>query len=80
MKMTKQDYDYCKRKMSDYLLQFSDGAIIEYLEKGHNEKRIAWDLFNYAVPILFVTNHLYTYLNDSHIETAILRISKEVFK
>lgn len=53
-----------------------------YKARGLSKKRFAWDVFNWEDidgmrPCEFSCKELYSYLNDSHIETAILRIVGE---
>jgi hypothetical protein len=46
---------------------------------GQNkEKRFVWDLFSAAKLYSFASVTLYSYLNDSHIETALFKIVKEL--
>ncbi len=85
MKIKKEDYEYIKKHMSDCIKALRPVDVAQYAKQLRKDKRvqdikarIAWDLFNCAVPIIFVTNHLYTYVDDSHIHTAIIKICKEI--
>lgn len=44
----------------------------EYKAKGLSERRFRWDVFHACVSRGLVSSHsLYSYLNDSHIDTAL---------
>ena len=42
------------------------------------DKRYRWDLFCYAVPVKFVCDVLYKYLDDNHLDSALRQIVPEL--
>lgn len=80
MKMTNEDYQLMRvtinQKYDDLKLASYDN-FMAYLA-ANNDKRIAWDLSRASGLTSFICDNLYKYLNDSHIETALLKIYKEI--
>lgn len=79
MKITKEHYSKLetgiKGKHAD-MMKSSDYH--KYLAFGHTDKRIGWDLLHAAGLTPFVCDTLYKYLNDTHIDTAILAIMRTI--
>lgn len=77
MKMTTKHYNFIK-------LQFQCLKIEDCLENYQTikaeskKKRLAWDMVRACNLNQFVCDELYKYLNDSHIETALLKIIHEL--
>ena len=71
MKITTQHYDKLKTEMDKVV---NDDVKATYKANGLSKIRFAWDVLHAIVPIDFVCKDLYEYLDDSHINTAILRI------
>ena len=74
MKITPQHYDTLKTKMDKVI---NDNIKAEYKKAGLSKAGLAWDALHASVPSSFICKDLYEYLNDSHIETAILGIVGE---
>jgi hypothetical protein len=81
MKITKEHYEKLemaiKNKHNDTLANHTHNYS-QYLRFGHTNKRIAWDLVHASGMTPFVCDTLYKYLNDTHIETAIVDIWKKI--
>lgn len=72
--MTQQHYDTLKAGMAKVI----DVDIrASYETAGLSRTRFAWDALYASVPSSFICKKLYKYLDDSHIEAAILRIVGE---
>ena len=81
MKIRKEHYTILEnaiRKTHDNLLLNHETHYKNYLNFGHSNKRVAWDLLNLANMTQFVCDTLYKYLNDTHIDTAVLDIWKKI--
>jgi hypothetical protein len=77
MKIKPEHYDYIKNSIDS--LDKEKVKIHKSLGYGiDREKRFIWDLFNAAKLYIYASNVLYKYLNDSHIETALYKIVKEL--
>jgi hypothetical protein len=84
MKIKPEDKEYLKKGIQDLI----NGYGMEYVKK-HKESlkqdtrvkdlatRFAWDLF-WGAKFKDNGRHLYSYLNDNHITTALKRIVKEI--
>jgi len=87
MKMKQEHYDALKEQISlflDKVKQEHGRSFIDlhmdYIEQGLSEKRFRWDLWYVSSnnrPPDFI-DELYEYINDTHIETALKRIVKEL--
>lgn len=80
MKMTSAHYDYLKQAMQsqahripDHRERIKDDPRIKDLEK-----RIRWDWMGGSVSSGWICDNLYHYLNDTHIDTALRSIVKEI--
>jgi hypothetical protein len=78
MKMIQSNYAKLEAGISA-VLSANPGAKQSYLDRGLSLKRFAWDCLHAAKidgrsGIEFVCGELYNYLNDTHIDTALLRI------
>jgi hypothetical protein len=50
----------------------------QWLSSGHSARRYRWDIARGAKLIPFMTNTLYRYANDTHIDTALRAIVREL--
>ena len=66
-----------KEKHTDMLANHTQDYT-KYLAAGYSDKRIGWDLLHAAKLTPFVCDTLYKYLNDTHIDTAVLAIMKTI--
>lgn len=74
MKMKQEHYEELK-EIIEYGLTIKPELRNKYRKHGWSEKMYTWTLFDTCVPdALFRTLH--SYLNDSHIETALMKIIK----
>ena len=73
MKMKVEHYDYLKRQMLDYAWA---PFLQDYIKLGLSEKRWRWD-WCYSTPGLskWICDNLYNYLDDTHIDTALKKIT-----
>lgn len=80
MKIIPEHYETLRKGISDKYRDLLINHAVDFNKylSGHTDKRIAWDLLNAAKLMPFVCNTLYKYCNDSHIDTALLRIIKEI--
>jgi hypothetical protein len=81
MKIKKEHYEALEaaiRGKHEEMISTGKDAYQSYLNFGHTNKRIAWDLLNASGMTPFVCNTLYSYLNDTHIDTAVLDIWKKI--
>lgn len=88
MKMKQEHFDEIKRLIEEYIE--SEGgteAMVKRYETGDFERplavndlqtRFCWDMFYKGVICRTSVHGLYTYLNDSHILTALKRICPKV--
>lgn len=77
MKITAEHYQKLKTGISEKhadMLANHTSDYEKYLAAGHTDKRIGWDLLHAAGLTPFVCAELYKYLNDTHIDTAVLSI------
>lgn len=85
MKMKPEHYEYLKSAMLKKLTTTSEEDIKGYwvaVRSDHRVKdlgkRSRWDLMYAANLTTFVCDTLYKYLDDTHIDTALKSISKEI--
>ena len=89
MKITNDDYEYVKGLMSKLVHNFEGDrqAVLEYKEGLKNDsrikdldKRFRWDIYraSYSKYDKDLPAKLYKYLNDSHIDSALKSIIKEL--
>lgn len=81
MKMTKQHFEELTQVIKATLSEHPDIRKI-YIKKGLSETRLAWDIlhasrFSDIAGTEYVCKTYYSYLNDSHITTALLKIINE---
>jgi hypothetical protein len=84
MKITQFDFDYLKKAMEE--VRDKIPAHIEFLNKPENkikikdfDTRLRWDWFTAAIRgRTSFLNKLYDYLDDTHINTALKQIVKEI--
>lgn len=79
LKMTDIHYEVLK---SDFkaLSEKKDMSHIkdQYEKAGHTDLRFRWDMFWYLKNSAWVCRELYPYLTDDHIDSAIVKIFKEL--
>jgi len=82
MKIKQTDYDKLKSACQDVISRYP-GAKQVYKEKGLSDVRYAWDVFRMTGLKIGDGKgvkgdiDLYEYLNDNHITTALLQVTKE---
>lgn len=76
MKITEKHYLFMKKKMAENKNKIPAMAIYE--KNKLSEKRYRWDLVIKSGLLNFICDDLYKYLNDSHIDTALRKIVKEI--
>lgn len=82
MKMRPDHYEYILIKFRGFVSR-NPNAIAEHRANlspynGDLEMRIRWDMLRAAVGFEWVSDNLYSYLNDTHIDTALRAIMKEL--
>lgn len=50
----------------------------QYMKTGHTELRFRWDMFWYIKMSGWVCRELYPYLDDDNIDSALVKIFKEI--
>ena len=78
MKMKKEHFETLEKSIKEMLSHY-DGKEV-YMKKGLSMMRYRWDLFWHVserkmLPEYFVSETLYSYLNDDHIDTALRKIT-----
>ena len=77
MKMNKEDYLVLLTAISE--LPKDKVLAHKELKLGiDKDKRFVWDLFSAAKLTSFACDTLYKYLDDSHIETALHKVAREL--
>ena len=78
MKITDKDYQELSNSIRG-LLSRNITKIEHFKSQGYdfNSERSRWDIFN-ALDYSTHQKHLYGYLNDTHIDTALKNIIKEI--
>ncbi len=76
MKMTKDDFAALKAAIKLHVLDVDAGRIALSLIAEGDKKRQAWRVFYYVDKLenYALWDKLFAYLNDSHIETALIKI------
>jgi hypothetical protein len=80
MKMTKEHFAILKEALNKVMEESPLVTPESYARHGFSVKRYAWDCLHYAkkyLPHEFLCDHLYLYLNDNHIDTALIKIVGE---
>lgn len=75
MKIKPEHYQHLEATMRAFMT--AHPAEVAHHRAAHTKKRFAWDIFRAAGLTTYCCDVLYAYLNDSHIETAVLKICKE---
>ena len=75
MKMTKEHFEHVKESMEAVMIAYPK-AYDQYKMAGLSNMRYRWDVFRAADLLPFTCSHLYKYLNDNHIDTALRKITK----
>lgn len=81
MKITKEHYNHLKSEIiakHEFMLKEHSNDYSVYLNAGHSVKRHTWDLLHAAGLTPFICDTLYKYLNDEHINTALVNIHKSL--
>jgi hypothetical protein len=73
MKMKKEHYEYMREAIQAIETKFPE-AKKQYFEAGLSAKRYRWDVLYAAKLSAWVCDNLYSYLDDSHIDTALRHI------
>jgi hypothetical protein len=81
MKIKQEHFDYLKKVIEPHDGQFHRSR---YIEAGYTDKQYRWDLLRYALKQAnpdqpsthWVCDNLYSYMNDTHIDTALRKIIK----
>lgn len=80
MKMIPKHYQHMKSKIEPLVEKVEKH--IEYLKTDERvkdiNKRLRWDLFYAAGLTTFTCDELYKYLDDTHIDTALRQIMKDL--
>ena len=74
MKMTNEHFAYLEKKIKEVINENPD-MYDQYMSEGLNHMRYNWDLLWMADLTTFTCNDLYEYLNDTHINTALRKIT-----
>lgn len=76
MKMKPEDYSRLETAISK-VLSSHDATLQDYLDAGLTPKRFRWDALWRAVRLnWFDFGQMYDYLNDTHIDTALRKITR----
>ncbi len=80
MKIQLSHYNYMKSKMAenasripDHIARIKDDPRIKDLDK-----RIRWDWLYGSIPSSWICDNLYPYMDDTHIDTALRAIVKDL--
>ena len=77
MKVKPEHYEYMRDAMALALDSLSSEHVSRF-RANFSEKRFRWDLARGANLIRFMTCYLYEYCNDTHIDTALRAIIREL--
>jgi len=81
LKIKKEHYDHMQAEITRAL---ADAGVTpkelreEYTRTGLSEKRLRWDAFHAAKLNGFLCSTLYLYLDDSHVDSALKQIVREL--
>jgi hypothetical protein len=80
MKIKKEHYEYMKAEISKVPCKVNDHRtwLIANAKFNDLETRLAWDFFHAAKLDKFACDNLYAYCDDTHINTAIKKIIKDI--
>lgn len=79
MKMQRDHYEYLKRAIACHLENRDAPSIITYYKRdGLTPKRFRWDCTHGAKLSTWICDNLYGYLDDTHIDTALRSIMKDI--
>ena len=87
MKIKPEHYNYIDDSFNKFSMKLQEtmpikidsplsGLKRKYKELGLSDERFRWDILNHAGLTKWVCDNLYPYLNDSHIDTALKRITE----
>lgn len=89
MKMKKEHFDHLQKTITKFLDEQGKSHVITMYETGNFprservknlQKRFCFDLLDHSGLTQYVCTHLYPYLNDDHIYTALKTICPEITK
>jgi len=75
MKMKQEHFKVLETRIKKILKRKGEFMYREYQELGYSDTRYNWDLLWESGMSGFMTNQLYPYLDDDHINTALKRIT-----
>lgn len=79
MKMTLEHYNYLKDCIGKLDIHEERLALLNSNRQPKDfDKRLRWDCLYKAVPSKYICDNLYPYLDDTHIDTALRSIFKEI--
>lgn len=80
MKIQSEHYEYMRLAMSNskHLLQTIRQNALKSKVVKDAEKRIRWDLMHSGVSPKWICDNIYPYADDTHIDTALRQIMKEI--
>lgn len=73
MKMTPEHFSHLQHNLLKYDTEFHRSR---YIAAGLSTTRYQWDMVRHAGLMSWVCDTLYSYLNDTHIQTALNKIVK----
>lgn len=71
MKMKPEHYNHMKQSIQTFISDHSDDCAKH--KAAHTPVRFAWDVCHASGMTPFICSTLYEYLNDTHIQTALLK-------
>jgi hypothetical protein len=74
VKIKQEDYNHLETELNKFLR--ANKTKCSAYKKTVSEKRFAWDMLKAADLLTWSCDVLYKYLNDAHIETAVIKIIK----
>lgn len=80
MKMLEEHYNKLEQAIREVQKNNTNITIETYAKRGLTAKRYRWDLLNAAIiegkrSCHWLSDHLYGYLDDTHIDTALRKIT-----
>ncbi len=77
MKVQPEHYAMMRDAMRTALAEIPAGRLAAFRE-ANTEKRFRWDLARFAHLIPFITSEIYPYADDTHVDTALRAIVREL--
>jgi hypothetical protein len=78
MKIKPEHYAYMRDAMARVLKDNQGISAASYAAQGLTDRRFRWDLFWAAKLSQWVSDNVYKYANDAHLDTALRAIVKEL--